>query len=160
MTDDDKTLVERLRGWDGCWPSQSGDLHRMVGRAANRIEALEAERDTALAQVAAAFEAAAQVVVEAGVAGDHPDDPLACMIRALTPTNARAAYAAALRKARAEGMREAAKMAHGKTVQEHYVEWPWWGPGNRSHESELAVFSKHLNDAILARADQIEKGEA
>jgi hypothetical protein len=49
MTDD---LVTRLRGWDHCWPAPW--LEGAVAEAADRIEALTAERDHAWAMVAEA----------------------------------------------------------------------------------------------------------
>ena len=36
-------LVKRLRGWDHCWPAPW--LERAVTEAADRIEALQAERE-------------------------------------------------------------------------------------------------------------------
>lgn len=49
---------------------------------------------------------------------------------------------------RAQTIEECAKIVEGRVHKEHYREWPEWGPGNRSNDSELVKFCDVLAEAI------------
>lgn len=68
--------------------NQRDNLVTNLERAEARLAVVGAERD---AIAAAAFEAAARWLIDAGLAGDAPEDPLASCIRALTSADALAA---------------------------------------------------------------------
>lgn len=101
------------------------ERYRSCGELLARADKAEAERDEALAQVAAAYEAAAQILDThgdsaateslgqrlccnghmCGCRGSTVGDYLQHLIRALTPSNAKAAYEAYGREKVREGMK-------------------------------------------------------
>lgn len=87
--DDVKRLTRQidvdLHGEEGA--AKQASLCDLAGAGKALREKLEADRD---ALVAGAIEAAAQWLIETGMAGDAPDDPLASCIRALTTADAKA----------------------------------------------------------------------
>lgn len=100
--------------------------------------------DISNALIAAAYEAAAGKCHDDAGRFDTPD-----RIRALTPSDARAAYDAAIRAAKIEGMREA-----GKAIEDagYYCIPPYEGTGNLDQQITYS------NDAITALIEETEKG--
>lgn len=161
--------IARLTADRDAWAAESADNLRKLVEATARIDAMRddiitlgaqvnslmRERDAALAQVAGAFEAAAQTIDTAGdgVVAEALGQRLCCsgyhcgcmgadvstylqhIIRALTPADATAALDRIKRQARAEGMRRAATIC------------------NRSYGDGLGAAHK----AILAAAKQEEQ---
>lgn len=157
------------------WAGIAADEKKRADEAEERVEALEAEadawnrkavaameeRNAALAQVAAAYEGAACVLlcVLNKTTPDsvwHAEDLslIAQKIRRMAPDAARAAYDVALRKARAEGMREAAGTVASKAQRREYADEFLGTIIGRS-----LIEPGEVSNAILARADQIEQGE-
>jgi hypothetical protein len=77
---------------------------------------------------------------------------IAHCIRALTPSDARAAYDAAIRAAKIEGMREALALAYHDN-QKHPEDNRVWGEGGRPY-----VCEESLHDRITALIEETEKG--
>ena len=120
-------------------------------------------RNAALAQVAGAFEAAADLLDAyseydqqyccnghmCGCRGETVHQMMQHFIRALTPADAKTTLDRLLRQARAEGMREAAKLIPSGWTGEAHVSNMDFGPN----------VAANARAAILAAADREERGD-
>lgn len=150
-----QTQAERDR-----WKKQSEDWQVRGWELGQECDRLTAERDAALAQVAAAFEAAASICADqfaahmtAAICGD-PDNSrtreaaaamaerLLHRIRALTPADALAARDRRDAQMRAEGMRKAAG------IVKEVTKTTWMAGGS------FTINADPLADAILAAAGE------
>lgn len=117
------------------------------------IAAWNTRTDISNALIAAAYEAAADKCFNpewsVKTSTDHIQARTSGLIRDLTPDDARAAYDAAIRAAKIEGMREA-----GKAIEDagYYCIPPYEGTGNLDQQITYS------NDAITALIEETEKG--
>lgn len=127
-------------------------LGRIMANAAfyaeyDRAEALQAERDEAMSRAEFA-EAQLQHVLDMS-----PPPPEGLLKKRLLEVAARKK---ALAEARDKALEEAAVKIQGGPMVMHphepsnYIQWPWWGTGNRHYESELATFARAGAAAIRA----------